>query len=45
MAQSESQKMDSGSVFPAITLDLVGGGSQSLPTAQWTVFRIYRGNW
>ncbi len=45
MAQREAQKLDAGSTFPAITLDLVGGGSLSLPTEQWTVFLIYRGGW
>ncbi len=45
MAQNESQKLDAGSEFPAITLDLVGGGTKSLPTDQWTVFLIYRGDW
>ena len=45
MAQSEAQKLDTGSSFPALNLDLVGGGSVSLPADQWTVFLIYRGNW
>ncbi len=45
MTQSETRKLDTGSAFPAITLDLAGGGSLSLPTEQWTVFLIYRGNW
>ncbi len=45
MAQNESQKLDAGSEFPAITLDLVGGGTKSQPAHQWTVFMIYRGDW
>ena len=45
MAQRDTQKLDAGSTFPSITLNLVGGGSLSLPTEQWTVFLIYRGNW
>ncbi len=45
MAQCEAQKLDTGSTFPAISLDLVSGGSLSLPTDQWTVFLIYRGDW
>ncbi len=45
MAQSTTQKLDTGSALPAITLDLAGGGSLSLPADQWTVFLIYRGNW
>ncbi len=45
MAQIEAQKLDAGSTFPTMTLNLVGGGSLSLPTEQWTVFLIYRGDW
>ncbi len=45
MAQLEATKLDAGSDFPELTLNLVGGGSLSLPTEQWTVLLLYRGNW
>ena len=45
MAQNEVNKLDVGSAFPGLDLDLVGGGSLTLPLPQWTVFLIYRGNW
>ena len=45
MAQSETQKLDAGNPFPGLTISLVGGGSLSLPTQQWTVLLFYRGNW
>ncbi len=45
MAQSETRKLDANSAFPELTLDLVEGGSLSLPAKQWTMVLIYRGNW
>ena len=45
MAQSEAKKFDGSSIFPGLSLDLVGGGSLTVPQSQWSVFLFYRGNW
>ena len=48
MAQAQTPKLDAGDQFPAMTINLVGGDSLSLPTdlqAEATVLLIYRGKW
>ena len=45
MAQAETTKLDTGDRFPALDLELVGGGSLVLPGAQRRVVLIYRGQW
>lgn len=45
MAQAGSSKLDAGDAFPPLQLELVGGGSLSLPDSRRTVLLIYRGEW
>lgn len=45
MSQRDVPKLDSGSAFPALSYDLVGGGTQALPPKQWSVVLFYRGYW
>ena len=43
-----SEKLGIGSVFPNLTIDLVGGGTLSLPDdldAKYRVILFYRGHW
>jgi hypothetical protein len=45
MAQAETAKLDSGSVFPDIRLQFAGGGGATIPVdfkGNWVVFIIYR---
>ena len=45
MPQPDCRKLDTDDAFPSLDLSLVGGGSLGVPTGEWTVFLIYRGNW
>ena len=45
MAQTATPKLDAGALFPAMTLDLIGGGLLELPTQDWTALLLYRGHW
>ena len=45
MPQPDVRKLDTDDAFPALTLNLVGGGTSELPAPAWTLFLIYRGNW
>jgi peroxiredoxin len=41
-------KLDIGDVFPAMTLNLVGGGTATLPDladAKYQLILFYRGHW
>ena len=41
-------RLNNGDRFPALTADLVGGGSLELPSAidpGWAVVLFYRGHW
>ncbi|HJM49721.1 MAG TPA: hypothetical protein QGF63_07710 [Alphaproteobacteria bacterium] len=41
-------KLNTGDVFPELTLDLVGGGSLNLPgglAGNYRVILFYRGHW
>ena len=43
-----SDKLHMGSVFPAMTIPLVGGGTMELPNgldAKYRVVLFYRGHW
>jgi hypothetical protein len=43
-----AEKLNSGDVFPKITLDLVSGGRLELPDgldARYRVILFYRGHW
>ena len=43
-----SEKLHIGSVFPAMTIALVGGGTMELPhglDAKYRVVLFYRGHW
>lgn len=43
-----ADKLDTGDRFPRMTLNLVGGGSLTLPddlAAKYTVILFYRGHW
>jgi len=45
---SMSEKLGIGSTFPNLTVDLVGGGTISLPDdldARYRVILFYRGHW
>ncbi len=44
MAQiTDSAKLDAGDVFPELTLNLVDGGTLTLPDSNWTLMIFYRG--
>ena len=45
MPQPDIKKLDTGDAFPSLDLNLVGGGSLSLPSDKWTLLLIYRGYW
>lgn len=48
MAQTETQKLDAGDLFPAMNLNLVDGNIFSIPsslTSNYTIFLGYRGKW
>jgi len=48
MAQTETQKLDAGDLFPAMNLQLVDGNMFSVPsdlTNDYTIFLGYRGKW
>ena len=41
-------RLDNGDRFPALTVDLVGGGTLELPDSVdpgWAVVLFYRGHW
>ena len=43
-----AEKLNTGDVFPAMTLDLVDGGKLSLPDgldSRYKVILFYRGHW
>ena len=43
-----AKKLEIGDAFPAMTLNLVGGGTVTLPDlgdAKYTVILFYRGHW
>jgi peroxiredoxin len=43
-----AKKLEIGDVFPAMTLNLVGGGTATLPDlgdAKYQVILFYRGHW
>jgi hypothetical protein len=43
-----AEKLDSGTLFPKLTLNLVDGGSLELPDgvdAKYKVILFYRGHW
>ena len=42
-----TEKLNSGAVFPAMTIALAGGGSITLPTndSKYQVVLFYRGHW
>ena len=43
-----AEKLDAGDQFPDMTLNLVGGGSVTLPadlTSNYNVVLFYRGHW
>ena len=43
-----AEKLNTGDAFPALTLDLVGGGKLELPAgldARYKVILFYRGHW
>ena len=43
-----SDKLNTGDLFPAMTLNVVGGGTLSLPadlSAAYNVILFYRGHW
>lgn len=44
MAWTEG-RLDTGDRFPLLNLELVDGGSLTLPNTQRTVVLLYRGNW
>lgn len=48
MAQSLGNKLDSGSAFPDLELNLVSGGAQKISQiagGRWSVVLLYRGDW
>lgn len=48
MAQTDTQKLDAGDLFPAMNLQLVDGKMLSFPsglTSDYTVLLGYRGKW
>lgn len=48
MAQTDTQKLDDGDLFPAMNLKLVNGDIFSLPdnlSEPFTIFLGYRGKW
>jgi len=43
-----ADKLNTGDAFPAMTLDLVGGGKLTLPEglgAKYNIILFYRGHW
>jgi peroxiredoxin len=43
-----AQKLDAGDSFPAMTLNLVGGGTLELPAdlkSNYSIIIFYRGHW
>ena len=43
-----AEKLNTGDVFPRMTLNLVGGGRLELPDgldAKWKIILFYRGHW
>ena len=43
-----AEKLNAGDAFPEITLNLLGGGSMTLPTdfdANYNIVLFYRGHW
>ena len=45
MPQPDIKKLDTDDAFPALELDLIGGGKKSLPSDEWTLLLLYRGYW
>lgn len=45
MGWTPTVRLDAGDRFPLLNLDLVGGRSLVLPSAQRTVLLVYRGHW
>ena len=45
MSQFEGHRIDSGDVFPALELRLVGGGTTAVPGERLLVLNLYRGHW
>lgn len=43
-----AEKLDTGATFPEITLNLIDGGTRTLPAqleTPWTFVLFYRGHW
>ncbi len=43
-----AEKLDAGDVFPSLTIDLVGGGTITVPEdmdAKYSIIMFYRGHW
>ena len=43
-----AQKLDAGDAFPSVTLNLVGGGTMTVPDdldSKYRVILFYRGHW
>jgi len=43
-----AEKLDTGHIFPAMTWNLVGGGTQRIPEAfdaKYNIVLFYRGHW
>ena len=48
MARNTDKILDSGDLFPNLTIPKVGGGEINLPgdlAGNWGVILLYRGNW
>ncbi|GHC64245.1 hypothetical protein [Roseibacillus persicicus] len=45
MPQTQTQKLDTGAPFPELALTLTDGSTLAVPTGNWTLFLLYRGNW
>ena len=43
MAQTDNAKLDTGDTFPELSLDLLNGGTLTLPDSSWTILLFYRG--
>jgi len=48
MAQIQTQKLDAGDIFPAMSISMLDGTTMNLPadlSAPQTIFLGYRGKW